>query len=265
MEHRELWQEYKKNSSQKAREQLILHYLPLVKYISHRMAINLPSHIMIEDIINDGLLGLIQSIDGFNINRGIDFKTYATFRIRGAILDALRAFDWAPRSLRKKARAIERAFASIESQTGRPATSIEIANYLNIDIKDLEKLLRKIQGLAIMSLDDFISNKSEGTTLIDIFNDKNQILPENSIEKKELVETLGSFIQELPDKEKLVITLYYYEELNLKEIAHIMELSESRISQLHTKAIFRIKGKMKQYFSGNYNNTYEKNIYTFAT
>ena len=248
MEHEKLWNEYKTKGSAKAREKLILEYLPLVKYIAQRMAINLPSHIMIDDVINDGLLGLIQAIDGFNINRGIEFKTYATFRIRGAILDALRAFDWAPRSLRKKSREIEKAFTVLESELGRPAKLSEVASHLDMTKQELEKLLGKIRGLAIISLDDFVCKEKEGTKLLDIFHDKNQILPEGVMEKKELIKTLGKFIDELPYKEKLVVTLYYYEELNLKEIAHIMELSESRMSQLHTKAILRIKGKLRRYF-----------------
>jgi len=247
VEHKELWIEYKEKKSQDAREKLILEYLPLVKYIAQRTAINLPSHIIIEDIINDGLLGLIQAIDGYNINRGIEFRTYASFRIKGAILDALRSFDWAPRSLRKKSREIEKAFATLESDLGRPALLTEVASHLDLTQEELDKLLNKIRGLAVISLDDFVCKEQENTTLIDIYNDKNQILPEGLLEKKELIETLGRFIEELPYKEKLVITLYYYEELNLKEIAHIMELSESRMSQLHTKAILRIKGKLKQY------------------
>jgi RNA polymerase sigma factor for flagellar operon FliA len=248
VEFENLWKEFKEKKSKSAREKLIMEYLPLVKYIAYRMAINFPSHIMVEDIINDGLVGLIQAIDGFKLERGIDFKTYATFRVKGAILDALRTFDWAPRSLRKKARELEDALVSLEHQLGRPATSEEVASYLSMDLKQLEKVLDKIQGLAIISLDDFISSDTEETKVIDMYYDKEQLLPEGLIEKKELIVMLGKFINELPYKEKLVITLYYYEELNLKEIASVMELTESRISQLHTKALFRVKGKLKEYF-----------------
>jgi RNA polymerase sigma factor for flagellar operon FliA len=248
----ELWIEYKEKNCLKARERLILEYLPLVKHIAYRMSINFPSHIIIDDITNDGLLGLIQAIDGFKYDRGIEFSTYATYRIRGAILDALRAFDWAPRSLRKKSKEIQEAFSTVENNLGRPAKTSEVASFLGMDLKDLDIVMRKIQGLTIISLDDFINPESdENKSLLDILHDEEQLLPEGFIEKKELISKIGSFIENLPYKEKLVITLYYYEELNLKEISHILNLSESRISQLHTKAMLRIKGNLNKYLQSD--------------
>ncbi len=252
MEVKELWIDYKEKGCLKAREKLIMEYLPLVKHIAYRMSIHFPPHIIIDDITNDGLLGLIQAIDGFKYDRGIEFSTYATYRIRGAILDALRAFDWAPRSLRKKAKEIQDAFSIIELNLGRPAKMSEVASYLAMDVKDLDSVMRKIQGLTIISLDEFINPESdENRSLLDILHNKEQLLPEGFIEKKELISKIGTFIENLPYKEKLVITLYYYEELNLKEISHILNLSESRISQLHTKAMLRIKGNLTTYLQSD--------------
>jgi len=241
----EYWKNYKTNKCKEAREKLILNHLPLVKYIAHRMAINFPPFIMVEDIINDGIMGLIQAIESFDPARETDFRVYAGFRIRGSILDALRSFDWAPRSLRKKSRKLRETFAHLEVDLGRPPTVAEVAGFMNTSVPKLEKLLNNLGGTAILSLDAWISSSENGKTFKDICQGS-QFSPQEIYDKKELVVTLGKLIDELPEKEKLIIALYYYEELTLKEIAKVMDLSESRISQLHTRAVLRIKGKMKE-------------------
>jgi RNA polymerase sigma factor FliA len=242
------WKDFKEKGCQKAKEALILEYLPLVKYISHRMAINLPSYIMIEDIINDGIIGLIQSIESFDISRETDFKAYASFRIRGAVLDALRSFDWAPRSLRRKSRELKDTLTQLEGLLGRPPNMEEVAEQLKMNTEELDKLISNLGSTAVLSLDAWLSNSEEGKTFKDVY-EGTELSPEAVFGRKEFIKTMGRIIDELPGKEKLVITLYYYEELTLKEIAKVLSLSESRISQLHTRAILRIKGKMKDYFS----------------
>ena len=241
------WKDYKEKNCKEAREQLILAHLGLVKYIAHRMAINFPSFIMIEDIINDGVMGLIQALESFDPARETDFKVYAGFRIRGAILDALRAFDWAPRSLRKKSRKLRNAFTHLENELGRPATIAEVAQHMNMSVPKIEKLLNNLGSTAILSLDAWISSSEDGKTFKDVCEGTGSS-PDEVYDKKELVKTLGSLIDELPKKEKLVIALYYHEELTLKEIAKVMDLSESRISQLHTRAVLRIKGNLKEFY-----------------
>ncbi len=242
------WKDFKEKGCPVAKEALILEHIPLVKYIAHRMAINLPGYILIEDIINDGILGLIQSIETYDISRETDFRSYASFRIRGAILDALRSFDWAPRSLRRKSRELKDTLAQLEGLLGRPPTMDEVAGHLNINIEELEKLISNLGSTAVLSLDAWLSNTEEGKTFKDVYQGT-ELSPEGVFDRKEFIKTMGHAIDELPGKEKLVITLYYYEELTLKEIAKVLNLSESRISQLHTRAVLRLKGKMKDYFS----------------
>jgi RNA polymerase sigma factor for flagellar operon FliA len=248
MSSEKYWKDFKGKGCPRAKEALILEYIPLVKYIAHRMAINLPGYIMVEDIINDGILGLIQSVETFDISREIDFKAYASFRIRGSILDALRSFDWAPRSLRRKSRELKDTLAELEGSLGRAPSMDEVAEHLHMNIENLDKLLSNIGSTAVLSLDAWLSGSEDGNTFKDVYQGS-ELSPEVVFDRKEFVKTMGSAIDKLPDKEKLVITLYYYEELTLKEIAKVLNLSESRISQLHTRAVLRIKGNMKDYFS----------------
>lgn len=241
------WEDFKLRGCQKAREKIIIEYLSLVKYIAHRMAINFPSFIMIDDIINDGILGLIQAVETYDPAREIDFKVYASFRIRGAILDALRAFDWAPRSLRKKSREFRDVMSQLETELGRIPSNEEIAEYMKVSVSDLDKLISNLGSTAILSLDAWLTSSEDGKTFQDVC-DSGELSPDQFFDRKELIKTMAGIIDSLPTNERLVITLYYYEELTLKEISGVLELSESRISQLHTRAVLRIKEGIKKFF-----------------
>jgi RNA polymerase sigma factor for flagellar operon FliA len=232
----------------KVKEQLIKTYAPLIKYIAQRMLRKLPRHIELEDLINSGVLGLMDAIEKFDPTRDIKFKTYAEIRIRGAILDGLRAQDWAPRSLRQKASKIASTYAQVEQKLGRPATIENIAEEMNMDVKKVEDILTQLEKIPLISLEEIAPNFAE--TVPDNFGQ--QLLGYNDgdplflLNLKELTKAIGEAIDELPYKEKMVITLYYHEELTMKEIGKILGLTQSRVSQLHTQAILRLKGKLKR-------------------
>ncbi len=237
------------DDSQKARRDLVDIYARIVKYVAGRMAIGLPHYVEFNDLISAGLLGLIQAIDNFDHTRGIKFETYAIPRIRGSILDELRSQDWFPRSLRRKAKQLEEAYSSLEVQLGRPATDAEVAKRLEINIEELDGMVGEVSIATIMSLDadtsgdDNESSSSLGDYLADVqTEDVEQILA-----RQEMKELIGNRMSELPEKEQLVLVLYYYEELTLKEIGEILDVTESRVCQIHTKAILRLKGKIERH------------------
>jgi len=230
-----IWAEYRSSKQSETREKLIEHYLPLVKLVAGRIAIGLPQHVDKDDLIGNGFFGLIESIDRFDISRGIKFETYAVTRIRGAMLDSLRAQDWIPTTVRQKARNYEQVLAKLEHELGRSATDEEISSALNISLPQLHNLITTLNGCTLVPLEDFI--KTESTV-------NSQISPFQCLEEEEVKATLTKAIERLTDKERLVVTLYYYEGLTLREISLIMKLTEARISQLHTKAIFRLRGAL---------------------
>lgn len=244
-----LWIKYKKQPDLKTREQLIKNYLGLVKYVVRRIEMSLPPDIPnseIDDLISCGIIGLMDAIEKFDIKRGIQFKTYAMSRIKGAILDELRAMDWAPRSIRKKARIVEEAYMNLENKFLRPAADEEVAKFLNISISELHALLNKVSQGSLISLDQTWRMRENGQTMqiMEIIEDEKNINADKKIERNENIEILSEAIEKLPERERLVIALYYFEELNLKEIGRILEISESRVSQMHTKAILRLKTKL---------------------
>jgi RNA polymerase sigma factor for flagellar operon FliA len=247
--HQDLWEMINGDDSQKARRDLVDIYARIVKYVAGRMAIGLPHYVEFNDLISAGLLGLIQAIDNFDHTRGIKFETYAIPRIRGSILDELRSQDWFPRSLRRKAKQLEEAYSSLEVQLGRPATDAEVAKRLEINIEELDGMVGEVSIATIMSLDadtsgdDNESSSSLGDYLADVqTEDVEQILA-----RQEMKELIGNRMSELPEKEQLVLVLYYYEELTLKEIGEILDVTESRVCQIHTKAILRLKGKIERH------------------
>jgi RNA polymerase sigma factor for flagellar operon FliA len=240
--HRDIWKKYQETRDPAIRETLILTYSHLIKYIAGRLNIYFGSNVEYEDLVSFGVFGLIDAIDKFDLNKGVKFETYASLRIRGAIIDSIREMDWVPRSLRQKCKELEKAYWEVENELGRSATDRDIAEKLNKSVEELHKLLNEVNVSSLISLEDFLEQNYE--IGMEPTSGSKQDRPEYEAELNELSEILGNAIDKLPEKEKMVLTLYYYEELTLKEISAIMKVSESRISQLHTKAIMRLRGKL---------------------
>lgn len=231
----DLWQRYRDCKSSEIRDAIIINYLPLVKIVAGRLAIGLPPYVDKDDLISNGFFGLLDAIARYDNMRGVKFETYAAVRIRGAILDALRAQDWIPTTIRQKARQYEQVLAKLEHRLGRSATTQEIIAELGLSIDQYNQLLSQLNAATIIPLEDFTKSEIPSNLL---FN------PSQSVEDGDVKNALGKAIDRLPEKERLVICLYYYEGLTLKEISLIMNLSEARISQLHTKATFRMRGAL---------------------
>ena len=247
--HHDLWEKSRGPERQEARRELVDIYARIVKYVAGRMAIGLPHYVEFNDLISAGLLGLIQAIDNFDHERGIKFETYAIPRIRGSILDELRSQDWFPRSLRRKAKQLEEAYSTLEVKLGRPATDAEVAKRLEIKVEELDSMVGEVSIATIMSLDaDTSGDDSESSSSLgDYLADGNHEDVEQILAKQEMKELIGTRMAELPEKEQLVLVLYYYEELTLKEIGEILDVTESRVCQIHTKAILRLKGKIERH------------------
>jgi len=247
----ELWQKYKNSHDPKIREQLILKYTPYVKYIANRVGMGLPPNVEVEDLYGYGIFGLIDAIEKFEPQRQIQFKTYAQTRIRGSILDELRKLDWTPRSVRQKARQLEKAYVHLENNLGRAATDEEIAEYMKISLEELYEWYKDTRGSFLLSLDDLLYSEDDGVTVGDSVPASDADNPQNQIEQKELKQMLVKAINALAEREKLVLTLYYYEEMTLKEIGAILNVSDSRVSQLHTKAILKLRAKLSMSKKGS--------------
>ena len=241
-----LWVEYRQSGDQALRDRLILTYAPLVKYVAGRLGSGLPAHVDENDLVSYGLLGLIGAIERYDPDRDIKFETYAIARIKGAIIDELRALDWVPRSVRSRAREIERAIAELEAKLGTAPTDEQIAEKIGITIKELEDSLTDISRSSIAALDELWSVSGEGdqVSLLDTIEDTTGAKPADALDETEMREALAEAIARLPEREKLVVTLYYYEELTLREIGEVLGVTESRVSQLHTKAILRLKARL---------------------
>jgi RNA polymerase sigma factor for flagellar operon FliA len=241
-----LWRRFKRTGEQGDRDRLILTYAPLVKYVAGRLGSGLPAHVEEGDLISYGLLGLISAIERYDPDRDIKFETYAIVRIKGAIIDELRALDWVPRSVRSRAREIERAIAELEAKLGRAPTDEEIAQKIGISEDELEESLTDISRSSIAALDELWSGGADGdqVSLLDTIEDQAGPQPADALDETEVRETLADAIARLPEREKLVITLYYYEELTLREIGEVLGVTESRVSQLHTKAVLRLRSRL---------------------
>lgn len=229
------------------REELILNYSPLIKYIATRLASRLPSQISVDDLISCGIIGLIDAINKFDVNKNVQFKTYAEFRIKGAMLDELRALDWVPRSVRRKTSDLERAYADIEKKTGRPATDEEVAQFLKIGLTELHRLLDETKAVTFMDI-EFLRQKTtetEGALPTEVFSSDERD-PFAAINLSQVKRILAEAIATLPEKERLTVSLYYQEELTMKEIGEILGYTESRISQMHSKAMLRLRAKLKK-------------------
>jgi RNA polymerase sigma factor for flagellar operon FliA len=228
-----------------SREEIVHKYLHLVKYVAGRISINLPPNVEINDLINDGILGLIDATEKYDDARGVKFETYAITRINGAILDALRALDWVPRAVRQRARELERVYQELESEYGRAASEEEVAERLGLTLKELDVLMQKIRGTSVLSLEEFLPNEKGYEipllgTLKDVDNDVT-----SAVEAREVKAALIKAVDELPPQERTVISLYYFEGLTLKEIKGVLNVSESRVSQIHAQAVIHLRTKLR--------------------
>ncbi|MCD6460165.1 FliA/WhiG family RNA polymerase sigma factor [bacterium] len=242
------WEKYNTVKDKQSKDKLIITYLPLVKYIAGRMAISMPSHIDSDDLISSGVIGLIKAIERYDVNCGTQFETYATTRIKGSILDELRSLDWVPRSVRGRAKLLQKVYTALEEQLGRQPTDEEVANHLEISEKELRDWINYATPTTLISLNTVLNSGDDDKPLqiIDTIEDLKYKSPLGMSEQKELEGFLSECINDLNPQEKMVVILYYYEGLMLKEIGRILGVSESRVSQVHTKSMLRLKGKLNQ-------------------
>jgi RNA polymerase sigma factor for flagellar operon FliA len=242
----ELWIQYRKKRDPKIREAFIKQYAPLVKYVAGKVAVGMPHNVEFDDLVGFGVFGLLDAIDKFDPDKNVKFKTYAVTRIRGAIFDELRSIDWVPRSVRQKTREVEEAIGTLEAQLGRTATDQEIAGAMGMDEAEYLKTIMKISVTSILSLDDmwFSGDENDKVSIGDNIESPSSLNPDVVVEKDEIRRVIVEAINDLPEKEKKILVLYYYEDLTLKEIGQVLEVTESRVSQLHTKAILRLRSKL---------------------
>ncbi|HEY9369046.1 RNA polymerase sigma factor WhiG [Streptomyces sp.] len=242
----ELWRSYKDTGDERLREQLILHYSPLVKYVAGRVSVGLPSNVEQADFVSSGVFGLIDAIEKFDVERSIKFETYAITRIRGAMIDELRALDWIPRSVRQKARNVERAYATLEAQLRRTPSEGEVAAELGIAVEELHAVFSQLSLANVVALEELLHVGGEGDrlSLMDTLEDTAADNPVEVAEDRELRRLLARAINTLPEREKTVVTLYYYEGLTLAEIGHVLGVTESRVSQIHTKSVLQLRAKL---------------------
>jgi RNA polymerase sigma factor for flagellar operon FliA len=240
------WQEYRKTRDPKIREAFIKQYAPLVKYVAAKVAIGMPNNVEFDDLVGFGVFGLIDAIDKYDTEKNVKFKTYAVTRIRGAIFDELRQIDWVPRSVRQKTREIESAISSLEAQLGRTASDQEIAGALGMNEDEYLKTLQKISSTSILSLHDvwFSGDEKDRISIVDSIEAPSSLNPDIMVEKEVMRQVIIAAINELPDKEKKILILYYYEDLTLRDIGRVLEVTESRVSQLHSKAILHLRSKL---------------------
>jgi RNA polymerase sigma factor for flagellar operon FliA len=246
---RSLWEHFKETADAGTRERLILHYAPLVKYVAGRVGVGLPPNIEQADLVSYGIFGLIDAIEKFDIHRAIKFETYAISRIRGAIIDELRAIDWIPRSVRYKAREVERAYAALEGELHRTPTEAEVAERLGIALDDLHHIFSQVSYVNVVALDELLSvggEKGDKLSLVDTLEDTKAEDPVTAFEAEETKFLLAQAINQLPEREKIVVTLYYYEGLTLAEIGRVLGVTESRICQMHTKAVLQLRAKLAE-------------------
>ena len=233
----------------RTKEKLILEYAPLIKFIAQKIAVRLPSNIEFDDLVSSGVIGLMDAIDKYDPSRDNKFKTYAEFRIRGAILDELRAQDWVPRSIREKAKHLERTHVRLEQKMGRAPTEDEVIKELKVSKEEYYDLLNQVKSVSILSLDEAGSfNSSDRKSILSLLESCKIPSPMTQLNFKTVKEVVTKAIESLPEKQRLVLSLYYYEDLNLKEIGEVLEVTESRVSQLHTQAIIWLRRKLRAYF-----------------
>lgn len=239
----ELWQRYQESPTRDRRDRLILNYSPLVKYVAGRVAVGLPQNVDQSDLVSYGIFGLIDAIEKFDPKRGFKFETYAIWRIKGAILDELRSIDWVPRSVRAKARAVERAFAKLEARLRRSPTEAELAGELGFTTNHLQGVLSQLSLTGVAALDEMLGDRGDAATLGDTIADRSEG-PGALLERSELSAELAGAIERMPEREKIVLTLYYFENLTLAQIGEVLGVTESRASQIHTKAVLHLRSRL---------------------
>ncbi|MFH1860290.1 MAG: RNA polymerase sigma factor WhiG [bacterium] len=244
----ELWQEYKRTKDPMIREELILMHASIVKYVAGRIAINVPPHVDFDDLLSYGILGLIDAIEKFDINQGTKFKTYASTRIRGAIMDEIRHLDWVPRTLRQKAKVLQEVYTSLEYKLERSATDKEVAEAMGVSMDELFRLIQEVNTTTLVSLEDvwYLSDDSDEVTVMDMVESPPENGPDRLAEEDDIKSILINALGKIPEREREIIALYYYDELTLKEIGKVLNVTESRISQLHSQAILRLRGYLSQ-------------------
>ena len=242
----ELWKEYRKTRSPDLRDKIIRQYMPLVKYVAGKVGVGMPSSVEFDDLVGFGQFGLLDAIEKFDPDKNVKFKTYAVTRIRGAIFDELRQLDWVPRSVRQKSREIEDTIGDLEARLGRTASDAEIAGKLGVSEEEYQQTVMKLSGTSVLSLNDvwYSGNDNDHMSIGDSIESPSSLNPDVIVEREEIRKIIIQAINELPEKEKMVIVLYYHEDLTFKEIGQVLEVSESRISQLHTKANLRLRAKL---------------------
>ena len=235
-------------------ERIIKEYAPMVKYVANRIALRLPPHIEVDDLISVGVIGLIDAIEKYDPTRGAKFKTYAEFRVRGSILDELRSMDWVPRSVRQKASTLDTVMEQLKAKHGRMPEDEEVAKAMGLSLDEFFETLNQTQSMPILSLEDLGIAKESGEhkTLLDCLAGKGDADPQTQFRLNELRDVIAKAIDTLPEKERLMISLYYYEELTMKEIGEVLGITESRVSQIHSKAVFRLRTKLKALISEEY-------------
>lgn len=247
-----LLQKYKEEPSKvtaKQKDDLIMEYAPLIKFIAQKIAVRLPSHIELDDLISSGVIGLMDAIEKYDPKRDNKFKTYAEFRVRGAILDELRAQDWVPRSVRDKAKMLDRAVVELEAQLGRTAADEEIASKLNISIEEFYDLVNQVRPVSVLSIDEASTfSNVDKMSILNLLESCKINNPLNQLKLKSIKGIVTGAIEDLPERQRLVLSLYYYEDMNLKEIGKILRVTESRVSQLHAQAISRLRSKLSLHF-----------------
>ncbi|ANE47561.1 RNA polymerase sigma factor SigD [Paenibacillus swuensis] len=246
LQNMELWKLWKEQGDLEAKKAIIEQYLPLVDYVSNRLAVGLPKNVSKDDLGSFGVMGLMDATEKFDYERGLQFETYASWRIRGAMIDGLRQGDWVPRSVREKAKKVEEAYQRLEQEHLRSVTDEEISDYLDVSEKDFQHMLQEISITTLCSLEDPIGDE-ESETRLSMLVDEKARNPEYKVNEFFLKESLVKAIERLTEKERIVVSLLYYEDLSLSEIAEVMSLSPSRISQLHSKAILRLRGSLGRF------------------
>ncbi len=228
-------------------EQIVKEFSPMVKYVANRIAMRLPPHIEVDDLVSVGAIGLMDAIEKYDPNRGAKFKTYAEFRVRGSILDELRSLDWVPRSVRQKASNLETVSSQLQTKLGRPPEDEEVAEEMGISLDELFDTINETRNMPLLSLEDLgIARESgEQQSLLETIAGRGEVDPQTQLRLNELKSVIATAIDALPEKERLMISLYYYEELTMKEIGEVLGITESRISQIHSKAVFRLRTKLK--------------------
>lgn len=236
----DVWVRYAESKDPQLKQLITEKYVYLVKLVAGRLGIYLNQYVELDDLVSYGILGLIDAIDKFDMGKNVKFETYASLRIRGSILDAIRKLDWVPRTLRKKQKELDKVYIELENKLGRRPEDIEVADHLGINQDEYNELLKEVNISSLISIEEY-------TYQFESIKDPSAPIPEDYIEEKEIKDTLATLIEELPEREKKVVFLYYFEELTLKEISSILEVSESRVSQLHTKAVSRLRASLQKY------------------